>query len=97
MLRHIIMLRWTPEATEDQKKAAEAGFRALPGAIAQIRGLACGPDLGLSTGAHDFAAVLDFDGADDWRVYQGHPAHRALVDGLIRPILDERASVQFDV
>jgi hypothetical protein len=97
MLRHIILLRWTPEATEDQKKAAEAGFHALPGAIAQIRGLTCGPDLGLSTGAHDFAAVLDFDDADGWRAYQGHPAHHRLVGDLVKPILAERAAVQFDV
>lgn len=97
MLRHIVLLRWTPEATEEQKQQAEAGFRALPGAIGQIRGLACGPDLGLSTGAFDFAAVLDFDDEQGWRAYQEHEAHRAFVADTLRPILAERATVQFHV
>ncbi|MEU5990005.1 Dabb family protein [Spirillospora sp. NPDC047418] len=97
MLRHIILLRWTPGATDAQKRSAEAAFRALPAEIGHIRALACGPDLALSDGAHDFAAVLDFDDADAWRAYQEHPAHQRLVADLIKPILAERAAIQFDV
>ncbi|MFV2179080.1 Dabb family protein [Actinomadura sp. LOL_016] len=97
MLRHIILLRWSPEATDAQLEAAAAGFRALPGAIGEIRALACGPDLALAEGGHDFAAVLDFDDADGWRAYQRHAAHRALVADLLAPVLAERAAIQIDV
>jgi hypothetical protein len=97
MLRHIILLRWSPDTTPDQKKAAEAGFQALPGAIGEIRALACGADLGLAAGTYDYAAVLDFDDTAGWRAYQDHPAHRAFVDGVLKPVLAERAAVQIDV
>ncbi|WP_410050082.1 Dabb family protein [Actinomadura sp. CNU-125] len=69
----------------------------MPRAVEEIRALSCGGDLGLTGGAHDFAAVLDFADADAWRAYQEHPAHRALVADLLKPILAERATVQFDV
>ncbi|RSN72083.1 MULTISPECIES: Dabb family protein [Actinomadura] len=97
MLRHIILLRWSPEATEAQRAAAADAFRALPAAIGQIRALSCGPDLALGENGHDFAAVLDFDDADGWHAYQRHPAHRALVADLVAPILAERAAIQIDV
>ncbi|MFI0350808.1 Dabb family protein [Actinomadura sp. 9N407] len=96
MLRHIILLRWSPDTTPDQKKAAEAGFHALPAAITEIRALTCGADLGLG-GTYDYAAALDFDDVAGWRAYQAHPAHRAFVDGVLKPVLAERAAVQIDV
>ncbi|QFG26202.1 Dabb family protein [Actinomadura sp. WMMB 499] len=97
MLRHIILLRWSPDATDARREAAAAAFRALPGAIGEIRALACGPDLALGDNEHDFAAVLDFDDADGWHAYQRHPAHRALVADVLAPILARRAAIQIDV
>jgi hypothetical protein len=97
MLRHIILLQWSPDTTTDQKKAAEAGFHALPDAIGEIRALACGADLGLGGGTHDYAAVLDFDDAAGWRAYQEHPAHHAFAGGVLKPLIAGRAAVQIDV
>ncbi|GAB2863470.1 Dabb family protein [Actinocorallia aurea] len=91
------MLAWKATATAAQKQAAEAAFHELPRHVTQIRAFSCGADLGLTDGAHDFAAVLDFDGADDWRTYQDHPAHRALISEHLAPILASRSVIQFDV
>ncbi|MGI5330605.1 Dabb family protein [Actinomadura nitritigenes] len=97
MLRHIIMLKWSPESTPDQRRAAEDGLRALPARIDAIRALTAGPDAGLTPGAYDCALVADFDDVDGWRAYQEHPAHRALVADVLAPIIAERAVVQLDV
>ncbi|GAA3737728.1 Dabb family protein [Salinactinospora qingdaonensis] len=97
MLRHIVMLRWSDSTTDDQKGDAAAGFRALPDRIPQIKRLTCGPDLGLAEGGYDFAAVLDFDSAQEWREYQNHPAHRDFVAATLKPMLADRAAIQFDL
>ncbi|GAA2253374.1 Dabb family protein [Actinomadura luteofluorescens] len=96
MMRHIVVLRWSDEATASQKRAAEAGFAVLPESIPQIRALRCGPDLGLGPGNHDFAAELDFDTVEDWRAYQESPAHKDFVTRTLKPILAGRAAIQFD-
>jgi hypothetical protein len=97
MLRHIVVLQWSDTATPEQKQEAAAAFRELPSSIPQIRTLACGPDLELAPGNHDFAAVFDFDTEDDWRVYQDSPAHKDLIARHLKPILAGRVAIQFHV
>ncbi|MEO3787516.1 Dabb family protein [Actinocorallia sp. B10E7] len=97
MVRHIVLLRWTETATAEQKRHAETAFHKLAEQIPQIGHISCGSDLGLTDGAHDFAAVLDFADAEDWRAYQGHEAHKALIADHLAPILAERSVIQFDV
>ncbi len=43
----------------------------------------------------DFAVVARFDSVEHYRAYAAHPAHRELIDGLIKPIRDRRAGIQF--
>jgi len=97
MVRHIVLLRWTETATEQQKQDAERAFHSLPEKVSQIQKLVCGADLALTPGAHDFAAVLDFASAEDWRAYQAHDAHKAMIAEYLAPILAERSVIQFDV
>jgi hypothetical protein len=94
MLRHLVLMKWTPEATPAQISSVVDGLRGLPAAIPEIRRYDIGTDLGLRDGTYDLALVAEFDDADDWRVYAGHPDHLAVIDDRIRPILADRASVQ---
>jgi hypothetical protein len=68
---------------------------ALPAQIPQIRAYRYGADAKLTEGNHDFAIVADFDDADAFRAYVVHPAHQRLVVENIRPLMAERAAVQF--
>ncbi len=43
----------------------------------------------------DYAVVADFDDADGYAAYAGHPAHQDVIVRLLRPIVAERLSVQF--
>ena len=95
MFRHVVLLRWTPEATTaDQEALAEALGR-LPDAIPAIRAYRFGPDAGLSGENFDFAVVADFADAEGYELYRDHPAHRAVIAERIRPIVAERVAVQF--
>ena len=96
MLRHVVLLRWTPEATCEQKERVSAELRRLPALIPSIRALQFGPSAGINPGAFDFGLVADFDDADGYRAYRDHPDHRAVVDTFINPIAARRASTQYE-
>lgn len=95
MIRHVVLFTWSEDATEEQKAALAAELTELPGRIPEIRSYKFGPDAGINPGNHAFAVVADFDNEDDYLVYRDHPAHRALIDGFITPILAGRAAVQY--
>ena len=97
MLRHLVLLKWTPEATSDQISSVVDGLRGLPAVIPEVRRYDIGTDLGLREGTYDLAIVAEFDDADGWRAYAGHPEHVAVIDDRILPILADRASVQHEL
>jgi Stress responsive A/B Barrel Domain len=61
MIRHVVMFRWTPEATDEQKQQVAAELRRLPGLLPVLRAYHVGPDLGLVRENLEFAVVADFD------------------------------------
>lgn len=95
--RHVVLFRWQPETSAGQLAALERALAALPGQVPQIRAYRFGADAKLSPGNHDFAIVADFDDVDSFRAYVAHPAHQRLIAEHIRPLMAERAAVQFRV
>jgi hypothetical protein len=92
--RHILMLRFNEDTTDDKKQALFAALASLPAKIPRIRRYEFGPDLGLAGNA-DFALVADFDTEEDWRIYQNHPDHQVVVRDLVAPITAEAIRVQY--
>lgn len=96
MIRHVVGLTWTNDATDTDVAAVRAALAALPEQIPEIRAYTFGSDLGLVDGNADFAIVADFDDVDAWHRYERHPAHQAALTDRIRPILAARAAVQLE-
>jgi hypothetical protein len=96
MIRHVVMFRWTPEATEEQKQQVAAELRRLPALLPVLRAYHVGPDLGLVEGNFDFAVVADFDDLEGYQVYRGNPEHREIIGKFIQPIAAQRAAVQYE-
>jgi Stress responsive A/B Barrel Domain len=96
MIRHVVLFRWTAEATAEQKQQVQTELRALPPLMTGLRSYHAGPDAGLMTGNFDFAVVADFEDAESYRAYRDHPAHRAVIAECIAPIRLDRASVQYE-
>ncbi|HEX2700720.1 MAG TPA: Dabb family protein [Acidimicrobiales bacterium] len=96
MLRHVAMFRWAPGTSTGQVAALESALQTLPAAIPALRDYRVGSDAGLREGNWDFVVVADLDDADGWRAYVDHPAHQRVLAELLRPLLGERASVQFE-
>ena len=96
MFHHVLLFRWTSEATQEQIAAARDALAALDGTIPGMRSYRVGEDLGLRPDtSYDFAVVGLYDDESAWRKYVDDPQHRAVGDALVLPILAERASVQF--
>jgi len=95
MIRHTVLFKWTPEATEEQKDQAEAEVAKLPTMVHSIREFVSGPDVGINEGNYDFAVTVDFDNEADFVAYRDDPGHREMIRRYITPILAQRAAVQF--
>lgn len=92
-----MLLRWVDGVDPVAVEAVLEGLRGLPAAIPEIRSYVVGPDVGLADDNYDVAVVADFDSVDGYLVYRDHPAHRAVIEERIAPILAGRAAVQHDV
>ena len=90
------MFRWTPEATEDQKQRVAAELSRLPALLPVLRAYRMGADLGVNEGNFEWAAVADFDDLDGYLTYRDNPEHRAIIAEFIRPIMAERAAIQYE-
>ena len=96
MVRQIVLVRWTEDATEQMKQGVADALRGLQTQIDGIRDMRMGSDLGVRDENFDFAVSVDFDSADDYLTYREHPAHLKVVTGVIRPVMAERAGTVFD-
>jgi hypothetical protein len=96
MIRHVVMFRWVPEATQEQKERVASELRRLPSVVPSLRAYHLGPDVGVNQGTFDFAVTGDFDDVDGYLTYRDDPEHRAIIEKFIRPIVGERAAVQFE-
>lgn len=95
MFRHVVMFRWREDATSEQRQAVSDNLATLPDSIPELRAYRYGADAGVKPGNYDFAVVADFDDRRDYETYRDHPAHRAIIDAHITPIVADRAAVQY--
>lgn len=95
MFNHVIALRFL-EGTPDSKVQFLAdGLLGLREQIDTIRSMRVGRDLGIRADNFDFASLIEFDDEAGYLHYRDHPAHQAVVQERIRPIVAERAGVVF--
>ena len=96
MFRHVVLLKWIPEATAEQRRAAAEGIRTLA-QLPGIRQFSVGEDAGAEAGTYDLVIVADFDDEAGYLLYKNHPVHRTLIAGVTEPIRAARAAVQYHV
>lgn len=97
MIRTVAVVRLNPQAPADELAAFQAALAQLPGQVGTVRSFSFGADLGLRPGNRDFAVVADFASAEDFRIYNEHPAHQAIRDRWVGPLVGEAAVVQYEL
>jgi hypothetical protein len=96
VFRHVVMVRFTDDMTDDDRAALRAGLARLPDLIPDIRAYRYGPDAGINEGNFDFVVTADFDDAQGYVTYRDHPEHQQLVKERLAPFVASRAAVQFE-
>jgi len=97
VLRHCVLISWTDESSAEDREAACSAIAGLTSAIPEIRSMTIGADAGVSPGNGDMGIVADFDDEEAYLTYARHPAHLQIIQTQIKPILKNRAAVQFHV
>jgi len=97
VLRHVVLMRWKPGTSDAQKQAVREGLAALPAAIPEIQNYQFGDDAAIVEGNYEFAIVADFDNPSDFQTYAANDVHQKLIAERIRPILQDRAAVQYTI
>jgi len=95
MLRHIVLVTYKSDASEETRAAHRAAVRRFAD-IPEVRSLACGVNVGSGPNHHDFAMVADFDDLAAFRRYLEGPAHKAYV-GSHAGCVDRLAAIQHDI
>lgn len=95
--RHVVLFRWKPEATTEQRRAAIEALQRFAKDIAHLGHLTVGEDAGLAEQNADVAVVVDFARREDYLEYAKHPLHLELIEKYLRPILAERTAVQHEL
>jgi hypothetical protein len=94
----MVMFRWTPEATREQKERVKEELGRLPGLIPQVRAYQIGEDLGLAGDINfDFAVAADFDDLAGYLAYRENAEHQKIVETFIQPIVGARGAVQYEI
>lgn len=105
MFRHVAVLKWKPEATEERKKAFLENFPAMAESIPSIRSWAIGVDAGQGGGEdhvvalgwpgnYDIGLTIEFDSPEGYWEYANHPHHKSFLKDYAQPVLGERVAVQ---
>ena len=89
-LRHVVLLRFRPEADAQERARVESAFAALDSQIAVVQALEWGVDCSIEGLARGFTHCfsLGFANARDRDAYVVHPRHQAF-SALARPYLAE--------
>lgn len=96
MFRHVVLFRWQEGTEPEEAAAALDEVRRLPSLIPEIRGYSVGEDARVAEGTLDAVVVADFDDETGYRTYAQHPEHVRVVQECLRPLLAERAAVQYE-
>lgn len=95
MLRHVVMMQLSAQATEGDLESIVEGLRGLPAVVPEIRSYSVGVDAGIVDGNYDLVVVGDFDDVDGFEAYGANSDHQAVINERIRPFMAARSAVQY--
>ena len=94
MLHHIVLMKFKPNASEDEIHNLEQMLDALPNTILEIQTYEFGRDVVRSERSYDFALVSGFANLEAMQRYQSHPEHQKVISHL-REICEDIRAVDF--
>lgn len=97
MLRHIVLVSFKPEATEDQLNAWRDAVSEMCKTSEEVLSFSLGKNIGSGPNHHDAALVVDFEDIDAFRRYLGGEKHKAYVENHARHVTAKLAAIQHEM
>jgi hypothetical protein len=94
---HVVLFRWKPGVTAEQRQAVLTALRSLPAAIPGIIELTCGDNFTDRARGYETGLVVRFRDRKALEEYLPHPAHRRVVDEVINPIREESLALDYEI
>ncbi len=86
MFRHIVLLKYKPEATEAERLAVREAVEKLPSRVPEIVSGRSGVNVGNGPNHYDVAIVFDFEDCDAFKRYIASTPHQAYVQGPAKAV-----------
>lgn len=97
MITHIVLFKWRSGVNAEQCAAFAAALDALYAEMDGPVDVKHGCDLGYrASGNSDYALIARFTDRAAWDAYQADPRHRAFIETMVAPIVENRAAIQID-
>ena len=96
MIEHIVLFRWTDEASQEAKDGAVEELRKLKGKIPGIVDLSCGANFSDRAKGYTHGLVVRFKDRAALEVYGPHPEHQRVVQNFINPIRGEILALDYE-
>jgi hypothetical protein len=95
VIRHIVLIRWSPDAAAGEVEAAIARIRSFGTSSPECLTLVIADNIGENPSNFDCAVIADFQTASDYKSYASDPAHRDVIRQN-DPLVVAKASIQFE-
>lgn len=97
MILHVVLFRFTSDASAEQITAAGNALLAMQGQIPGVHAITWGPNLGPTAGEWPHVLTVTLDDLAAVERYAAHPVHRDTVGQFIHPIRDGRLAVDIEL
>lgn len=97
MLRHIVLVTFKSDASEDQIAAWREAVTDMCTNSDDVVSFSLGMNIGSGPNHHDAALVADFEDIEVFRRYVGSALHKAYVENHARHITEKLAAIQHEM
>lgn len=97
MIKHVTLINFKDDTSDEQKAAVLAAFQTLPAHIPEIRDYAVGLDLNLLEGNAGLAVHVSFDSQEDFLTYSTHAAHGEVIFPVCGEVMAGYSTAQIEV
>ena len=96
MVEHIVLFRWTEDASQEAIDGAVAELRGLKGKIAGIVDWSCGANFSDRAKGYTHGLVVRFTDRAALEAYGLHPEHQRVLRNFINPIRADTLALDYE-
>ena len=96
MVEHIVLFRWTKDASQGGIENALTELRKLKSKIPGIVDLSCGANFSERAKGYTHGLVVRFTNRPALEAYIPHPEHQRVVKTFVNPIRDDTLALDYE-